>query len=531
MARAYDTPRSHRELLAVPPFARWRALAESNRQAAEGLSFEVGGVPATELRRRVREGALAAAAEFTRRLKIPADDPVAEPRLLVVGGHQPELYHAGVWVKDLLLQRFVRDTGAVGLHLVLDTDEAEAVSAPFPSVVAGRPSRSPLTLARGGAGRTYAATPVPTEAEVERFVAHAGRSLATLPDPRPARAFGRFADALRQTRPLAGDVGEFVTAARRRFEAPAGSRYLELPVSAMAASAAFRLFAADVLLRADRFAADHNGALAEYRSRTGARSAARPFPDLGRDGGLVEAPFWYLGERREAVHVRAGAATEVVVAGKTVAVLPAEGAGAADALAPLGGRLVPRAVTLTLFTRLFLADLFVHGVGGGRYDEATDAVADRFYGVTPPRYAVASLTLRLPFDFDETAPAALDEVRARLHRLRYNPDQMLAEAGLGAGDAARAAALAAEKRALTDAIAVEGADKKTLGARIRAVNEESARLLRPLEGRLRVEEEQLAARAEDAQVLGARDYPFCLHDPEQVMYLIAEEIASASEVL
>ena len=34
----------------------------------------------------------------------------------------------------------------------------------------------------------------------------------------------------------------------------------------------------------------------------------------------------------------------------------------------------PRALTLTLFARLCVADFFIHGIGGGKYDEVTDRI-------------------------------------------------------------------------------------------------------------------------------------------------------------
>ncbi len=61
-----------------------------------------------------------------------------------------------------------------------------------------------------------------------------------------------------------------------------------------------------------------------------------------------------------------------------------------------GFKVRTRALTTTLFARLFLADLFIHGIGGGKYDELTDAIVRRFYGFEPPRYLVLSATRWLP---------------------------------------------------------------------------------------------------------------------------------------
>ena len=67
-----------------------------------------------------------------------------------------------------------------------------------------------------------------------------------------------------------------------------------------------------------------------------------------------------------------------------------DGAGAA------GLKVRSRALTNTLFARLFLSDLFIHGIGGGKYDELTDDIIRRFYECEPPDFLVLSATRLLP---------------------------------------------------------------------------------------------------------------------------------------
>ena len=59
-------------------------------------------------------------------------------------------------------------------------------------------------------------------------------------------------------------------------------------------------------------------------------------------------------------------------------------------------RLSPRALTLTLFLRLLVVDQFIHGIGGGRYDQVTDRLLASHFGIDPPRFAVATGTLYFP---------------------------------------------------------------------------------------------------------------------------------------
>ncbi len=55
----------------------------------------------------------------------------------------------------------------------------------------------------------------------------------------------------------------------------------------------------------------------------------------------------------------------------------------------------PRAVTLTIFLRLYRLDIFIHGIGGGNYEWVQDRIIERFFRQTPPLYAIISGTFLL----------------------------------------------------------------------------------------------------------------------------------------
>src|SRR5205814_7111879 len=137
-------------LLADPPLESWADLARENARRACRFDFAVGGVSANELRAEARREALACAAELAPRLGVPVRAPPAEdPELLVVTGHQPELYHPGVWTKVFLLERLARELGAPGLDLVVDSDAFDAVELHAPCM-RPRLGRAREVLAHGG---------------------------------------------------------------------------------------------------------------------------------------------------------------------------------------------------------------------------------------------------------------------------------------------------------------------------------------------------------------------------------------------
>lgn len=517
MARTRQTtPAGHGEVLTAPDYQEWAAAAAENRSAAEGWSFEVAGIPIGQLRRDARREGIENARRFSERMGAPVADVADEPELLVATGHQPELYHPGVWIKDFLLQRLSEETGAAALDLVVDTDGFDTLGMHSPCF---RPEVRVCNayLAVGREGGWYGAAPVPDPVAIDDFCAAGTEHLSSLPAPALRNHFARFCGTVGAAASDAGNLAELITFARRRYEAIAGSDYLELPVSTMAGSRAFAAFVADMACQPERFVEAYNDSLAAYRERTGARGTAQPFPDLEREAGTVELPLWHLsaGGRRPVRARIEGDAALVLHDGTTIEL--GNGSEATDRLADVGVRLAPKALALTMFTRVFLCDFFIHGVGGGRYDQVTDSVIERYYGIRAPRFAVASMTMYLPLGARVVSDEELEALYMSLNRLRHNPDQMLDDVDFDTlAERERASSLAAEKAELVSAISAPDADKKSLGRRIRDVNEELAAVLAPVEEDMRRELERLLQLQEASGILTDRTYPFCLWDPREV---------------
>lgn len=512
-------PQGHGEVLTRPPLQSWEELAQRNRDRLSSADVLIGGEPLCELRPRARREALAAALEYSRVLGVDVDDgDNAENRLFALTGHQPDLIHPGVWVKHFLLDRMRFAHGAVAIDLVVDTDTYESVTLSAPCLVPDV-RRCTASLSTAGPGATYGSAPVPDREAVEEFCRQGDSMTGTLPAPAIARHFSAFCDALRSAREDSDSLADLITIARRRFEAAAGTRYLELPVSRLAATPAFRRFAAAILLDARRFAVAHNQELAAYRALTNARSKAQPFPDLAVAENRIETPFWIMWEgRREPVYVAEEHADKVTlyVGDVPVGDVPNDASGAGEVLASLP-TLTPRALTLTMFARLALGDIFIHGVGGGRYDSVTDNVIEAYFGIEPPPFVVASMTMYLPLGGHVVSDEEIAEARKRLHRLEHNPDDLLGEADFDSSEERqRAHALAAKKKDLVSKISQPGADKKRMGAQIREVNNELAGVLEPLAAELRSELASLEGQQASAEILTDRDYPFCFWSPLEV---------------
>lgn len=512
MTRARPTlPHGHGEVLTAPAYETWTALALGTASASSEWDVLVDGEPLFDLRRTAQSEVIALARAYCERFDIEVT-PLSSSPLVIVTGHQPDLFHPGVWIKNFLVDRVAGELSessesAIGLNLIVDSDGFDSVTFNAPCLGA-EVKRCSQYLAVGSREGCYACASVPSEREIDEFCEAGRQMLHTLPAPAIGRHFEEYCAQLKATAPVAANLAELLAVSRRRFEAPAQTRYLELPVTHLAATPGFTRFVRHLASHALRFKDAYNSELASFREATQTRSSAQPFPDLASRDGAVELPVWVLvaGARRTLWAHESDGALLVALPG-------------AQGFVPLSAhdQLAPKALALTMFTRLLVADLFVHGVGGGRYDRVTDGVIARFFGIAAPPFAVASMTVYLPLGGHVVDEDELAGVRQRINRLKHNPDAMLPEVDFdSAEEQDRALALAAEKSDSVETIKQDGADKKALGKRIREINAELGRLLEPLERQLGSELELLEGQSAAAEVFTDRTYPFCLWNPVEI---------------
>lgn len=374
------------------------------------------------------------AEQFTRRSLTASDanspDSSEANRLdgpLIVTGHQPEWFHPGVWLKNFAAAGLARQMNGAALNLIVDNDAVDRGGVTWPERSDDGRWRIVHPLWIDGAGTQ------PWEATVGRITQN-----PFLP--------GSFHDW--PWRPIASQfpVNQVVTSVlatasiRHAYERKWGGGCWELPVSWLADSTSFCEFAEELLQECDRFHAAYHTALTEYRTAYGVRGRARPWPDLQRASDWFEAPFWVWRsgtETRDRLWVRpaggrgdsSGGWLLGVGVGRTTPVRVSAGrivSEAWDELRAAGYVVRPRAVTLTLFVRSRLADLFLHGLGGGLYDRVTDRLHERFYGGPASVFAVTTGTLRLPLERPETHDSPqIGDWRQRLWRLKHHADQFL----------------------------------------------------------------------------------------------------------
>ena len=499
---------------AVPPLREAGRVLADNRERLRLYGRILADRDWGDLQREARRSAVEAARAYMSRRSEPVPDAGGEH--LLMAGHQPELFHPGVWVKNFALNGLARRHGLTPINLIVDNDTVKTTALRLPTraaVESAHPHAVSEPFDRWTGESPWEEHGV---ADSVLFAGFADRAGAVLRDWDYAPMLPAFWAEVRREAGHTPLLGECFAAARRTYERRWGCHNLELPVSVLCQTEPFAWFAAHLLAELPRFHAAYNDCVHDYRRRHGIRSRNHPVPDLAEEDGWLEAPFWGWragAARRGRLFARAHSnRIEIRIDSDIWPALSARDPAADWTERERRGMKVrSRALTNTLFARLFLSDLFIHGIGGGKYDELTDDLIRRFYGVEPPEFLILSATRLLPLPAVMVGSEDRRRVARELRDVYWNPQRYLPADPTGA----RREAIA-HKKAL---ILQEPTDAAARRARFEALRAVTAALRAPLAGReveLHAERDRTDRALEANAVLHRRDYAFCLY-PEDLL--------------
>jgi len=422
-------------LLAVPPLNQARTLVSSNAEVLKHWSYDFQGRRTEQLRPLIRAQVLKGGRDYLRQLGLGSVENVDSQSPWIVTGHQPELYHPGVWIKNFAVAALAKQVRGTGLNLIVDNDLAKSATIRVPESLNGELRVRRVEFDRWAEETPYEDLVVQEEARFASFGERVRDVLSSAIDDPLIETYWPLVLAQRER---TNRAGLRFAAARRQLEERWGASNLELPLSSICESDGFLWFVSHILAQLPRFHAVHNEALAAYRARYRIRSRHHPVPELHREGDWREAPFWvwHANEpRRRPLFARqVGKSMELRAGGEARPFLEIplgpdrDACCAVDQLLSLPARQIrlrTRALTTTMFARLLLGDLFVHGIGGAKYDELGDEMIRGFFGIEPPPYLTLSLTLWIGLGLDPTGAERLQFLNQRLRDLTYNPDRYL----------------------------------------------------------------------------------------------------------
>jgi hypothetical protein len=531
LARRLRAPSQDGGLLADPPLVEAPERLNLNIAAFRAWRHDFQGRPAERLRAEARREILSRARDWLRGLGVPESAAGNAADRLIVTGHQPELFHPGVWVKNFAAAGLARQNRAVGLNLIVDDDIPKGASIRVPHGSSGLLRTTSVEFDEWRGEVPYEEWSIHDEGRFASFPARVLKQLGgKVPDPILDRFWPLAIAAAGKT----GRPGERFAAARRALEGSWGIANLEVPLSAVCETDGFLWFASHLLAHLPRFQAIHNRALERYRALYGIRSTHHPVPSLSTQGEWREAPFWVWragAPRRRPLLARSLRDTvELRIAGEdrpfmTLPLAPEkEACCAVEALRALPAeriRLRTRALTTTMFARLILGDLFIHGIGGAKYDELGDAIINEFFGVAPPAFLTVSMTLWLGL---ADSPASIDRLRQAeldLRELSFNADRHLPQGG---PDGTRW--IQAKQRAL----ALPVATRKERIARhyeILRCNRALEPLVAEQRPALEAERDKLLEGLRINRIARGRDYAFVLHSTRRFLEAAANAVPGA----
>ena len=450
--------------------------------------------------------------------KLLTGDPATQP--IVMTGHQPVIFHSGLTFKYETTERFAAENNAIGVAVIIDTDQGDAGQFSHPQKFAERLESAASENADngnstgdssvggnavgdgsvgggsvgdgsvGGSGASaYPVLGIDTLAESHKLFGHGrlrnaeslqqlGQSTQRqLVDTSQLEAARSAASAFEYFRQLAATKATAMEANTiMRWHHGIGGRMLELPLSAIASFPESLMLTADILKQPLRFARAYNSALMDFREENGIRNAANPFPDLKIETDSCELPFWVINHNRSTRHVLEvqldGSVTRLVANGKTVDTFSGNISG--ETLEPMllqNLQLVPRGALITAFLRLLFSDLFVHGTGGGRYDRFTDEFIRSWWSAEPPPFTVASAS-RFLFTKERSVLQRLEKIKTELRELQYNPQRHFGTGVFSEQLEAQLSELIKDKQAAVDCMNsfhAEGQSGKDAGLEIQKI--------------------------------------------------------------
>ena len=319
---------------------------------------------------------------------------------------------------------------ALAINLVVDNDVGSGSSIRVPTIdpVSGSAAYRRIAYDRAGGGVPYEQAAIGDRQlfdQFDRAVSDAVRPLVANP------CVSQLWQHARQAIDRCGVAGCALAQARHGLEGDVGLKSLEIPLAVVCRSDAFAEFVLSILIDLPRFHRCYNDAADTYRRVHGIRSTLIPCPICASSGDWWEAPFWIYGNEsptRRAAWVKLSS-DHLLISDQHQREIRVD---TADMVAATGQlieqlspefKLRPRALMTTMYARTVLSDLFLHGIGGAKYDQLGDTIATAFFGITPLEFMVISATIHLPGVEQASDAEQVAALQRKLRETRFQPER------------------------------------------------------------------------------------------------------------
>jgi len=543
---SFKVPQKNKQIFLSPSGDKMGSLLEENKKIFSGYSFAILNQPFREVRENCRKEVIQRALKFSKKYD-PDIEEKTNPacQYIIQTGHQPVFFHPGIWIKNIFLNQLLKSPlpdKSLGLNIILDNDICKDLNLSLPALSSNgnltveEISFLPSTLTPNLPFEQYPCPSLELIFKFNRDIIHRLKPLES-ENKDILNNFKNFSLCLENSSHFfnqnykRGNLGEFLGLARHLYEKEIEPTYLEIPFSQICDSDEFLSFFLEIIKNIKSFSEIYNKKLDEYRKLFKIRNRAHPSPNLMIKENLTEIPFWIWkeGDERTKIFILKEEEKNYLYNASygKIFLIEKDGLKSLFSLKTIlkqrGLKIRPKALLLTLFNRLFISDLFIHGLGGAKYDLVTDEIIREFFKVEPPHFLVVSCTLYLNFKSSPgTSDSKISALKKKIRDLEFNPDRYVNELSLTKKEKIQIGELTEKKTELIKKIKEipSPVEKRKFSEKIKAINNFIVEKVKPLKCELSKKLEDEEEKIKQSKVYTFREFPYCFFSAKELRNLL-----------
>lgn len=534
--KTFTVPKNDKEILIKPAFKDIPGLIDSNIERFKSYKFNISGIPFPEFRKHTRTEILEKSREYSEwiwsicsKLKIGHNIDASyfhnlytPDKIIIQTGHPPILAHPGVLIKISLANIIAKKIRGIGINMVVDNDTFHNNWLNIPNINGLSSSIEKIefipNLLHNLAFEEARYT------DLRQLTTFKKGVLRTLSNHDMKDTFIIFIDMVIELFKEIQHFSDLFTAARHAYLQRFNISNLEIPVSLICETESFLKFFLHITKDIRNFVRIYNSTLEEYRKLKKISSKANPLPDLMEKGFVIELPFWIWREHKPRERLFAS-----ILNKKYVSLIyenriiinfdfdkngnSSENLKALKSLTSTGIKIRPRAIVNTMYSRMFFSDLFIHGVGGAKYDMITDQIIRAFFGVEPPGYAMITATLYPAYKPYEVSSKDARRLRHIIQDMNHNPERYASGKIM---EDVEMKSLIKEKNMLINKEMHNSEEKRRTFNRLKQINSLMKEKIKPLVKVKEKEAEDIENKLRYNSIVMNREYPFCIY-PESML--------------
>jgi hypothetical protein len=533
--KTYTIPKNDKEIFIAPAYDDISGLIDSNIEKFKSYKFDINGIPLPEFRKHARTEILEKAGEYSEwiwsicsRLKIGRrrdssdfHNSYTPDKLIIQTGYPPILAHPGILIKNSLVNTIAEKIRGIGINMVVDNDTCHDNWLNIPNINGLESSTEKIEFIPSLQGLAFEEA---GHTDLTQLTTLKKDILRTLSNPDMKDTFTNFIDMGIKLFKEIQRLSDLFTSARCAYLQRFDISNLEIPVSLICETESFLNFFLHIARDIRNFARIYNAKLAEYRKLKRISSKANPLPDLKEKGHVIELPFWIWKENEPRKQLFATIVTDkqINLMYENIIVTSLDFCGNGNQsgnlqklrnLISIGIKIRPKAIVNTMYSRMFFSDLFIHGVGGAKYDLITDEIIRTFFGVEPPGYAIITATLHLPYKPHNVSSEDVRKLKHVIKDMNYNPERYAS--GKIMEDAEMKSMVNEKKRLITTEMH-NSEEKHRTFSRLKQLNSLMKEKITPLIEGKEKEAEEVEKKLRYNSIVTNREYPFCIY-PESML--------------